>query len=47
MSVPGVVNLTVERSLLAHTGLVSGTCCRGGADVVFECLNTQCISANK
>ena len=30
MSVTGVVNLTVERSLLAQTGLGSGTCCRGG-----------------
>jgi len=36
MSVTGVVNLTVERSLLAQTGLVSGTCCRGGIDMEPE-----------
>ena len=36
VSVTGVVNLTVERSLLAQTGLVSGTCCRGGIDMEPE-----------
>jgi hypothetical protein len=36
MSVTGVVNLTVERSLLALTGDVSGTCCKGGVDMEPE-----------
>ena len=36
MSVTGVVNLTVERSVLAQTGLVSGTCCKGGIDMEPE-----------
>ena len=52
MSVTGVVNLTVERSMLADTGLVSGTCCKGGVDmeVCTVCLSVcltclACLSA--